>query len=199
MTRERTHLGRSCCRTNVPLLVEGRLLISDPQVALQGHDRRRHCHGDPGNEPSGADAGAGASFVLKASKASASCLPTDFRRQLRHADGAGGDPDRNSHPRPRPQTRRLLCQAQAQGWAISPPPRQPVTLRMKGDVVQEVAIAADQRRPSGVAAAPRPRRPARQSHERCFDRGGCRLAMSICDPVATSAATSSTGRHGRRK
>ena len=76
MTTENELIWSKLLQEKCPLLVEGARLISDPQVRYKGTIGGDIAHGDPGNDHPALMLALGASFVLRAGRASASCRPT---------------------------------------------------------------------------------------------------------------------------
>ena len=116
MTTENELIWSKLLQDKCPLLVEGARLISDPQVRYKGTIGGDIAHGDPGNDHPALMLALGASFVLRSRGGRARRSGRRLlRRNLRHADEARRDHDRDPHPGSRAGHRLLLCQAQAQG------------------------------------------------------------------------------------
>jgi len=172
MTTENELIWSKLLQDKCPLLVEGALLISDPQVRYKGTIGGDIAHGDPGNDHPALMLVLGASFVLKASKGER-VVPADGFFVGSYATlmepGEILTEIRIPVPRRRPAP---AMPSSAQGWRFR-------HRRGSGHAAHERRRGAggrdraDQRRRLGVARARGRGRPARQSHERCFDRGGC--------------------------
>jgi len=183
MTTENELIWSKLLQDKCPLLVEGARLISDPQVRYKGTIGGDISHGDPGNDHPALMIVLGASFVLKGGSG----------ERVVPADGFFlGSYATLLEPNEIMTEIRVPIPAPGTGWAYAKLKRKvgdfataaaAVTLRMKGETVQEVAIAltnvgASVLRASAAEAALR---------GKAFDDAAiaeaARLAMSICDPV----------------
>jgi len=183
MTTENELIWSKLLQDKCPLLVEGARLISDPQVRYKGTIGGDISHGDPGNDHPALMIVLGASFVLKGGSG----------ERVVPADGFFlGNYATLLEPSEIMTEIRVPIPAPGTGWAYAKLKRKvgdfataaaAATLRMKGETVQEVAIAltnvgASVLRASAAEAALR---------GKAFDDAAiaeaARLAMSICDPV----------------
>jgi carbon-monoxide dehydrogenase medium subunit len=184
MTTENELIWSKLLQDKCPLLIEGARLISDPQVRYKGTLGGDISHGDPGNDHPALMLVLGASFVLKSS-AGERVVP---------ADGFFVGPYATQLEPGEIMTEiRIPVPAQGTGYCYAKLKRKvgdfataasAVTLRLKGETVQEVAIAL-----TGVGACVLKARAAEDAlrGKAITDASiaeAARLAMSICDPVA---------------
>lgn len=184
MTTENELIGSKLLQQKCPLLVEGARQISDPQVRYKGTIGGDIAHGDPGNDHPALMLALAASFVLKG-PAGERVVP---------ADGFFlGTYDTLLQPGEILAEIRIPILAPGTGYSYAKLKRKTgdfataaaaVTLRMKGDAVQEVAIAL-----TNVAATALKAKAAEAAlRGKAFNDASvneaARLAMSICDPVA---------------
>jgi len=184
MTTENELIWSKLLQDKCPLLVEGARLISDPQVRYKGTIGGDISHGDPGNDHPALMLVLGASFVLKASTG----------ERVVPADGFfTGSYATLLKPGEIMTEIRIPVPARGTGTCYSKLKRKvgdfataaaAVTLRMKGETVQEVAIAL-----TNVGACVLRARAAEASlRGKAMNDASiaeaARLAMSICDPAA---------------
>ena len=183
MTTENEIIWSKLLQDKCPLLVEGARLISDPQVRYKGTIGGDISHGDPGNDHPALMLVLGASFVLKALTGERT-VPADgfftgsFATLLKPGEIM--------------TEIRIPVPARGTGYCYSKLKRKTgdfataaaaVTLRMKGETVQEIAIAL-----TNVGAAVLRARAAEESlRGKAMNDASiaeaARLAMSICDPA----------------
>jgi len=183
MTTENELIWSKLLQEKCPLLVEGARLISDPQVRYKGTIGGDISHGDPGNDHPALMLALGASFVLKGSGGER-VVPADGFFVGSYATLMNPDEIMTEI--------RVPIPAKGTGWCYAKLKRKvgdfataaaAVTLRMKGETVQEVAIAL-----TNVAASTLKARAAEDSlRGKAMNDASiaqaARLAMSICDPA----------------
>ena len=183
MTTENELIWSKLLQDKCPLLIEGARLISDPQVRYKGTIGGDIAHGDPGNDHPALMLVLGASFVLKASSG----------ERVVPADGFfTGSFATLLKPGEIMTEIRIPVPAKGTGYCYSKLKRKTgdfataaaaVTLRMKGETVQEVSIAL-----TNVGATALKARKAEDSlRGKAMNDASiaeaARLAMSICDPA----------------
>ena len=184
MTTENELIWSKLLQEKCPLLVEGARLISDPQVRYKGTIGGDVSHGDPANDHPALMLALGASFVL-ASASGERVVP---------AEGFFvGTYDTLMRPDEIMMAIHIPVPAPGTGYCYSKLKRKvgdfataaaAVTLRMKGETVQDVAIAL-----TNLGATPLKARAAEDSlrGKAMTDASiaqAADLAMSICDPAA---------------
>ena len=184
MTTENELIWSKVLQEKCPLLVEGARLISDPQVRYKGTIGGDISHGDPANDHPALMLALGASFVLKAASG----------ERVVPADGFFvGTYDTLMKPDEIMTEIRIPVPAPGTGYCYAKLKRKigdfataaaAVTLRMKGEVVQEVAIAL-----TNAGATPLKARAAEDAlRGKAMTDGSIAqaagLAMGICDPAA---------------
>ena len=184
MTTENELIWSKLLQEKCPLLVEGARQISDPQVRYKGTIGGDIAHGDPGNDHPALMLALGASFVLR-SKSGERTVP---------ADGFFvGTYDTQMKPDEILTEVRIPVPAAGSGYCYAKLKRKvgdfataaaAVTLRMKGDTVDAVAIAL-----TNVAPTPLKAKAAEDSlrGKALTDASmgaAAELAMKICDPAA---------------
>ena len=184
MTTENDLIWSKLLQARCPLLVEGARLIADPQVRYKGTIGGDISHGDPANDQPALMLALGASFVLKSASG----------ERVVPADGFFvGTYDTLMRPDEIMTAIRIAVPAPGTGYCYAKLKRKigdfataaaAVTLRTKGDAVQDVAIAL-----TNVGATPLKARAAEDSlrGKALTDAAIARaaeLAMSICDPAA---------------
>ena len=184
MTTENELIWSKLLQDKCPLLVEGARLISDPQVRYKGTIGGDISHGDPGNDHPALMLVLGASFVLKSSTGERVVAADDF---------FVGSFDTLLKPDEIMTEIRLPVPVPGTGYCYSKLKRKvgdfataaaAVTLSMKGETVEEVAIAL-----TNVGACVLRARAAEDSlrgktmNDASIEEVA-RLAMSICDPAA---------------
>jgi len=184
MTTENELIWSKLLQDKCPLLIEGARLISDPQVRYKGTIGGDISHGDPANDHPALMLALGASFVLKGS-AGERVVPADGFFVGTYAT--------LMQPGEIMTEIRIPVPAAGTGYCYSKLKRKvgdfataaaAVTLRVKGETVQEVAIALTNVGATvlkAVAAADSLR--GKVLNDASITEAA-RLAMSICDPVA---------------
>ena len=183
MTTENELIWSKLLQDKCPLLVEGARLISDPQVRYKGTLGGDIAHGDPGNDHPALMLVLGASFVLKASTGER-VVPADgfFTGSFATLLKPGEIMTEIRIPVPVPGTGYCYAKLKRKvgDYATA---AAAVTLRMKGETVQEVAIAL-----TNVGACVLRARAAEDSlRGKAMNDASiaqaAKLAMSICDPA----------------
>lgn len=184
MTTENELIWSKLLQQKCPLLVEGARLISDPQVRYKGTIGGDIAHGDPANDQPALMLALGASFVLRSASG----------ERVVAADGFFvGTYDTLMKPDEIMTSIRIPVPPPGTGYCYAKLKRKigdfataaaAVTLRMKGDTVQDVAIAL-----TNVGATPLKARAAEDSlRGKAMNDASiaqaAELAMSICDPAA---------------
>ena len=184
MTTENELIWSKVLQEKCPLLVEGARLISDPQVRYKGTIGGDISHGDPANDQPALMLALGASFVLKSASG----------ERVVPADGFFvGTYDTLMKPDEIMTEIRIPVPAPGTGYCYAKLKRKvgdfataaaAVMLRMKGETVQEVAIAL-----TNLGATPLKARAAEDSlrGKAMTDASiaqAAELAMSICAPAA---------------
>ena len=183
MTTENELIWSKLLQDKCPLLVEGARLISDPQVRYKGTIGGDIAHGDPGNDHPALMLVLGASFVLKASIGER-VVPADgfFTGSYATLLKPGEIMTEIRIPVPAPNTGYCYAKLKRKIGDFATAAAA-VTLRMKGETVQEVAIAL-----TNVGACVLRARAAEDSlRGKAMNDASiaeaARLAMSICDPA----------------
>ncbi|MEO8008017.1 MAG: xanthine dehydrogenase family protein subunit M [Betaproteobacteria bacterium] len=183
MTTENELIWSKLLQDKCPLLVEGARLISDPQVRYKGTIGGDIAHGDPGNDHPALMLVLGASFVLKASTGER-VVPADgfFTGSFATLMNPGEIMTEIRIPVPAPNTGYCYAKLKRKVGDFATAAAA-VTLRMKGESVQEVAIAL-----TNVGATVLRARAAEDSlRGKAMNDASiaeaARLAMSICDPA----------------
>jgi aerobic carbon-monoxide dehydrogenase medium subunit len=183
MTTENDLIWSKLLQEKCPLLVEGARLIADPQVRYKGTIGGDIAHGDPGNDHPAVMLALGASFVLKGASG----------ERVVPADGFFvGTYDTLLKPGEILTEIRIPVPAAGTGYCYAKLKRKTgdfaaaaaaVTLRMKGDTVQEVAIALTNVGPTPLKATAAEKSLRGKALNDASMAEAARLAMSICDPV----------------
>ena len=183
MTTENELIWSKLLQDKCPLLVEGARLISDPQVRYKGTIGGDIAHGDPGNDHPALMLVLGASFVLKASTGER-VVPADgfFTGSYATLLKPGEIMTEIRIPVPAPNTGYCYAKLKRKVGDFATAAAA-VTLRMKGETVQEVAIAL-----TNVGACVLRARAAEDSlRGKAMNDASiaeaARLAMSICVPA----------------
>ena len=183
MTTENDLIWSKLLQDKCPLLVEGARLISDPQVRYKGTIGGDIAHGDPGNDHPALMIVLGASFVLRGASG----------ERIVPADGffLGSYATLMEPGEIMTEVRIPVAQA-GTGWCYSKLKRKvgdyataasAVTLRMKGETVQEVAIALTNVAASVLRASAAEAALRGKALNDASIAEAARLAMSICDPA----------------
>ncbi len=183
MTTENELVWSKLLQDKCPLLVEGARLISDPQVRYRGTIGGDIAHGDPGNDHPSIMLALGASFVLQGASG----------ERVAPADGFFvGTYETGLEPGEIMTAIRIPVPAAGTGYCYSKLKRKTgdfataaaaVTLRMKGDTVQEVAIALTNVGPTALKAKAAEASLKGKALTDAAIAEAARLAMSICHPV----------------
>jgi len=183
MTTENELIWSKLLQDKCPLLVEGARLISDPQVRYKGTIGGDIAHGDPGNDHPALMLVLGASFVLKAATGER-VVPADgfFTGSYATLLKPGEIMTEIRIPVPAPNTGYCYAKLKRKIGDFATAAAA-VTLRIKGETVQEVAIAL-----TNVGACVLRARAAEDSlRGKAMNDASiaeaARLAMSICDPA----------------
>jgi len=183
MTTENELIWSKLLQDKCPLLVEGARLISDPQVRYKGTIGGDISHGDPGNDHPALMLVLGASFVLRG-PAGERVVPADgfFLGSYATLLEPGEIMTEIRIPVPAPGTGYAYAKLKRKVGDFATAATA-VTLRMKGDVIDQVAIAL-----TNVAASALKARAAEDAlRGKAFTDAtlaeAARLAMSICDPA----------------
>ncbi len=184
MTTENELIWSKLLQDKCPLLVEGARLISDPQVRYKGTLGGDISHGDPGNDHPALMLVLGASFVLTSSSGER-VVPADgfFVGSFATLLKPGEIMTEIRIPIPAPGTGTCYAKLKRKVGDFATA-ASAVTLRMKGETVQDVAIAL-----TNVGASVLRARAAEDSlRGKAMNDASiaqaARLAMSICDPAA---------------
>jgi carbon-monoxide dehydrogenase medium subunit len=184
MTTENELIGSKLLHDKCPLLIEGARLISDPQVRYKGTIGGDISHGDPGNDHPALMLALGASFVLK-SAGGERVVPADgfFTGSYATLMKPGEIMTEIRIPVPAPGTGYCYAKLKRKTGDFATAAAA-VTLRMKGETVQEVAIAL-----TNVGACALKARAAEdvlrgKALNDASIAAAAKLAMGICDPAA---------------
>jgi carbon-monoxide dehydrogenase medium subunit len=184
MTTENELIWSKVLQERCPLLVEGARVIADPQVRYRGTIGGDISHGDPANDQPALMLALGASFVLRGASG----------ERVVPADGFFlGTYETQMKPDEIMTEIRIPVPAPGTGWCYAKLKRKvgdfataaaAVTLRLKGETVQDVAIAL-----TNAGATPLKARAAEDAlRGKALDDAAIAraagLAMGICDPVA---------------
>jgi carbon-monoxide dehydrogenase medium subunit len=184
MTTENELIWSALLQQKCPLLVEGARLISDPQVRYKGTIGGDIAHGDPGNDHPALMLALGASFVLRSSRGDR-VVPADGFFHGTYDTDMKPDEIMTEIRIPIPPVGTGYCYAKLKrkvgDFATA---AAAVTLRMRGDAVDHVAIAL-----TNVAPTPLKAKAAEDSLRGkplndAAIAAAADLAMSICDPAA---------------
>jgi len=183
MTTENELIWSKLVQDKCPLLVEGARLISDPQVRYKGTIGGDISHGDPANDHPALMLALGASFVLKGSTG----------QRVVPADGFFvGTYATLMQPGEIMTEIRIPVPAPGTGYCYSKLKRKvgdfataaaAVTLRIKGETVQEAAIALTNVGATVLKAVAAEDSLRGKTLSDASIAEAARLAMSICDPV----------------
>jgi len=184
MTTENELIWSKLLQEKCPLLVEGARLISDPQVRYKGTIGGDISHGDPGNDHPALMLALGASFVLKAASGDR-VVPADGFFVGTYDTLMKQDEIMTEIRIPVPAPGTGYCYAKLKrkigDFATA---AAAVTLRMKGETVQEVAIALTNLGPAPLKARAAEDALRGKALTDASIAQAAQLAMSICDPAA---------------
>jgi len=183
MTTENEIIWSKLLQDKCPLLIEGARQIADPQVRYKGTIGGDLSHGDPGNDHPALMLVLGATFVLKASSGER-VVPSDgfFVGSYATLLQPGEIMTEIRIPVPAPNTGYCYSKLKRKIGDFATAAAA-VTLRMKGESVQDAAIAL-----TNVGACALKARAAEDSlrgkplNDAAIAEAA-RLAMSICDPA----------------
>ena len=184
MTTEAELIGSSLLQDKCPLLVEGARLIADPQVRYRGTLGGDIAHGDPGNDHPALMLALGASFVLRGAKGER-VLAADgfFLGPYETALGADEILTEIRVPTPAPGTGYSYAKLKRKVGDFATAAAA-VTLRLRGEVVQHVAIALTNVAPTALKARAAGESLLGKVLDDAAIAEAARLAMEICDPAA---------------
>ena len=183
MTTENELIWSKLLQEKCPLIVEGARLISDPQVRYKGTIGGDISHGDPGNDHPALMIALGASFVLRGGSGERVVPADGFFHALY---------DTELKPDEIMTAIRIPVPAPGTGYAYTKLKRKTgdfataaaaVTLRMKGDTVQDVSIALTNVGPTPLKAKQAEASLKGKPLNDAAINEAARLAMGICDPV----------------
>lgn len=184
MTTENEIIWSKLLQEKCPLLVEGARQISDPQVRYKGTIGGDISHGDPANDQPALMLALGASFVLRGASG----------ERVVPADGFFlGTYDTQLKPDEIMTEIRIPVPAPGTGYCYAKLKRKigdfataatAVTLRMKGETVDHVAIALTNVGPTPLKATAAETSLRGQAMNDASVAKAAELAMSICDPAA---------------
>ena len=183
MTTENELLWSKLLQEKCPLLVEGARLIADPQVRYKGTIGGDISHGDPGNDHPALMVALGAYFVLRGAAAER-VVPADGFFLGSYATLLAPGEILTEIRIPIPAAGTGYCYAKLKrkigDFATA---ASAVTLRMKGETVQDVAIALTNVGPCVLRARAAEEALRGNALDNASIAEAARLAMSICDPV----------------
>jgi carbon-monoxide dehydrogenase medium subunit len=184
MTTENDLIWSKLLQDKCPLLVEGARLIADPQVRYKGTIGGDISHGDPGNDQPALMVALGASFVLRSAKGERVVAADGFFLGS-YATLLAADEILTEVRIPVPAAGTGYCYAKLKrkvgDFATA---AAAVTLRMKGDKVDAVAIALTNVGASVLKASAAEAALRGKALDDAAIGEAARLAMSICDPAA---------------
>jgi len=183
MTTENDLISSALLQEKCPLLVEAARLIGDPQVRYKGTIGGDISHGDPGNDHPALAIALGASLVLQGPDGERIVPAGEFFVDTYYT---ALQPDEVL------TEIRIPVPAKGTGWAYSKLKRKTgdfataaaaVVLRMKGDTVDDVAIALTNVGTTALKASDAEDSLRGKKLDDVAINEAARLAMSICDPV----------------
>jgi carbon-monoxide dehydrogenase medium subunit len=184
MTTENELIWSKLLQEKCPLLVEGARQISDPQVRYRGTIGGDIAHGDPGNDHPALMLALGASFVLRSKSGERTVAADGF---------FVGTYDTQMKPDEIMTEIRIPVPAARSGYCYAKLKRKvgdfataaaAVTLRMKGDAVDAVAIALTNVAPTPLKAKAAEDALRGKALTDAAMAAAAELAMKICDPAA---------------
>ena len=184
MTTENEIIWSKLLQDKCPLLVEAARLIADPQVRYKGTIGGDISHGDPGNDHPALMLVLGAAFVLKGPSGER-MVPADgfFVGSYATLLEPGEIMTEIRIPVPAPHTGYCYSKLKRKVGDFATAAAA-VTLRMKGEGVQEVAIALTNAGPTVLKARAAEDSLRGKAINDASIAEAARLAMSICDPAA---------------
>jgi len=184
MTTENDLIWSKLVQDKCPLLVEGARQISDPQVRYKGTIGGDIAHGDPGNDHPALMLALGASFVLNGRAGERTVAADGFFRGLYETALAPGEIITSIRiPIPAPGTGSCYAKLKRKTGDFATAAAA-VLLRMKGDTVQEVAIALTNVAPTALRAKVSESALKGKVLDDASMNEAARLAMGICEPAA---------------
>jgi len=183
MTTENDLISSALLQEKCPLLVEAARLIGDPQVRYKGTIGGDISHGDPGNDHPALAIALGASLVLQGPDGERIVPAGEFFVDTYYT---ALQPDEVL------TEIRIPVPAKGTGWAYSKLKRKTgdfataaaaVVLSMKGDTVDDVAIALTNVGTTALKASDAEDSLRGKKLDDVAINEAARLAMSICDPV----------------
>ena len=183
MTTENELIWSKLLQAKCPLLVEGARLISDPQVRYKGTIGGDIAHGDAGNDHPALMIALGASFVLRGASGERTVAADAFFIGPYFTKMEAGEIMTEI---------RIPVPVEGTGSCYSKLKRKvgdfataaaAVTLRLKGDTVQEVTIALTNVGPTVLRARAAETALRGKTLNDASMMQAARLAMSICDPA----------------
>jgi carbon-monoxide dehydrogenase medium subunit len=183
MTTENELIWSKLLQDKCPLLVEGARLISDPQVRYKGTIGGDIAHGDPGNDHPALMLVLGASFVLRGPSGER-VVPADgfFLGGYATLLAPGEIMTEIRIPVPAPGTGYAYAKLKRKVGDFATAAAA-VMLRIKGETVQDVAIALTNVAPLALKARAAEDSLRGKALNDASIAEAARLAMSICDPA----------------
>ena len=184
MTTENELIWSKLLQEKCPLIVEGARQISDPQVRYKGTIGGDISHGDPGNDHPALMIALGASFVLRGAGGERAVPADGFFHGLYDTELTGDEIMTSIRiPVPAPGTGYAYAKLKRKTGDFATAAAA-VTLRMKGNAVQDVSIALTNVGPTPLKAKQAEASLKGKALDDAAINEAARLAMSICAPVA---------------
>ena len=184
MTTENELIWSKLLQEKCPLIVEGARQISDPQVRYKGTIGGDISHGDPGNDHPALMIALGASFVLRGAGGERAVPADGFFHGLYDTELKADEIMTSIRiPVPAPGTGYAYAKLKRKTGDFATAAAA-VTLRMKGNAVQDVSIALTNVGPTPLKAKQAEASLRGKALDDAAINEAARLAMSICAPVA---------------
>jgi len=184
MTTENELIWSKLLQEKCPLIVEGARQISDPQVRYRGTIGGDISHGDPGNDHPALMIALGASFVLRGAGGERAVPADGFFHGLYDTELKADEIMTSIRiPLPAPGTGYAYAKLKRKTGDFATAAAA-VTLRMKGNAVQDVSIALTNVGPTPLRAKQAEASLKGKALDDAAINEAARLAMSICAPVA---------------
>ena len=184
MTTENELIWSKLLQEKCPLIVEGARQISDPQVRYRGTIGGDISHGDPGNDHPALMIALGASFVLRGAGGERAVPADGFFHGLYDTELKADEIMTSIRiPLPAPGTGYAYAKLKRKTGDFATAAAA-VTLRMKGNAVQDVSIALTNVGPTPLRAKQAEASLRGKALDDAAINEAARLAMSICAPVA---------------
>jgi len=184
MTTENELIWSKLLQEKCPLIVEGARQISDPQVRYRGTIGGDISHGDPGNDHPALMIALGASFVLRGAGGERAVPADGFFHGLYDTELKADEIMTSIRiPLPAPGTGYAYAKLKRKTGDFATAAAA-VTLRMKGNAVQDVSIALTNVGPTPLKAKQAEASLKGKALDDAAINEAARLAMSICAPVA---------------